>query len=97
MYLINNLNQPTYNKTKLYNKPNFKGNLESLLKSSTSDKFITSPFTKAYEYIQKMKNLLETQGEKLETISQLDPYKLSGILDGLPTFKNKDKGYWLIK
>lgn len=88
MYLINNLNQPTYNNTKLYNKPNFKGNLESLLKSSTSDKFITSPFTKAYEYIQKMKNLLETQGEKLETISQLDPNKLSGILDGLPTFKN---------
>ena len=65
----------------------FKNNLRPLAKG-ISDNFVQSSLSKSLSYIKDIRLKLNSEGKELESITQLDTKKLSGILDGLPTFKN---------
>ena len=62
----------------------FKNNLMPLTKG-ISDNFVQSPLSKSLSYIKDIRLKLKAEGKELESITQLDTQKLSGILDGLPT------------
>ena len=64
-----------------------------LLKTNSILSFGNNPSNKlesALEYVKDVHHFYNTQnsGEKLTTLSQLDPKKIDGILDGIELFKN---------
>ena len=68
----------------------FKSSAKYVTKESSVDRFIETPLSKSLSYIERTRLNLKSQGKELESLSQLDLSKISGILDGLPTFKNFD-------